>query len=169
MVKRSIFFLAIAAALILIGFYLFGSKMDKDERAIRDALENLAELARVDGRENMIAAGARAHSIAECFVGDATVTTQSYGVSIGDKNEIKSMTFYLRSHADRFAVDLGDVEVELSKDRTAAVSYADAHLQLHMDGGRESAFKEIEFTWRNTEEGWKLSQVKMLDIVERPL
>jgi hypothetical protein len=38
-----------------------------------------------------------------------------------------------------------------------------------MDGGRENAFKKIEFTWRNTEEGWKLSQVKTLDIVERPL
>jgi hypothetical protein len=156
-------------ALLLIGFSLFGSKMDKEERAIRDALDKLVKLAQVDGKENMISAGARAHAIADLFVSDATVKARSYDVSIGDRNEIKYMTVYLRTHADRFEVDLGDVEVELSDDKTAAAAYADAHLQLHLDGERENAFKEVEFTWRKTEEGWKITQVQTLDVVERPL
>jgi len=169
MVKRLLIVVTIAVALLGIGFLLFGSKMDKEERAIRNALDKLVELAQVDGRENMISAGSRAHAIADFFVSDASIKAQSYGVSIGDRNEIKYMTVYLRTHADRFEVDLGDVEVQLSDDKTAAASYADAHLQLRMDGERENAFKEVEFTWRKTEEGWRITQVQTLDLVERPL
>ncbi len=159
--KKTLGAAGIALGLGLALYALLAKK--SDEELIRERVEHLAEVVRVDGPgENALFRAQRLEKeLAEIFTRDVRTELPELGSSSGGRDELVGLATHAGSEYQHAEISLSKETVELEKSGKRGRFRALATLASEDDDGAHRDQRKLELGLVKTEDGWRIDSVRV--------
>lgn len=150
---------------IAVSFFLF---FQSDTAKIKKCFRALSPQAEKSGEEHEILAAAKARKIQNLFAESAWIYIPAYDIDqTFDRNEISSRVLYTRAQYRDIALKFYDLQIRFPEKDAALVTVKGEFKATTVAGERQAETHALECEMKKTEDGWFLSGVRGLDVVER--
>jgi ketosteroid isomerase-like protein len=153
--------LALLAAVIAAGVWLWTILFPSPEKAVRRQLSELARDASFSGNQSSLAVIAGAQRLANFFSTNVEVNLDVPGRiqhTLTGRDEIMQADAGARASLDGLKVEFPDVNVTVAPDKQSAT--ADLTVKAQAGGDRDSIWQEMKFTLQKTGGKWLITRVE---------
>ena len=139
---------------------------NRDEKAIRKNLDELASLVEKAEKETVIQSGLRANRIASFFTTECRVAIGDPVPRLAAKQDILHLSTRIRQRVATIDVSLSDVEVFVDEGGSRATSTLTAAATVSglQGDGEEMLPREIEIEWTKDGKDWRIEAARTVDV-----
>ncbi|HZF02294.1 MAG TPA: nuclear transport factor 2 family protein [Methylomirabilota bacterium] len=153
--------LALLAAAIATGVWLWTILFPSPEKIIRQKLAEAARDVSFNANESPLAAVGKAQKVAALFSTNVEVNLdvpEYHGHAFAGRDEIMQAVAGARASLTSLNVEFPDVNVTIAPDKQSAV--ADLTLKAQSGGNKDFIWQEMKFTFQKTGGGWLITRVE---------
>lgn len=167
--KRWCFRLILLTALIVLGFWGWGTLFPSPEKVIRKRLGELAETASFSSDQGLVATAWNVSSLGEFFTLDVEVSVDVPGSqhTFTGREELLQAAAGARKAVSNLSVKFPDIKVTVAPDKTSAVVYLTA--QGKVSGQKDFFLQELRLRLIKVKRDWLIHHVETVrTLSERP-
>ena len=157
-----------AVGAVLVAVVLVMAFYPTEERKIRKLLRDTAGWASKEGGENPVAIAARSKKANRFFAPEVDLAVEKIGLERSlSVDDVERGYLVLMRQKTVFKVKLADVGIEITGDEAAS---AEATVLVESEGGGGeglSNVNEVAFGLHKGEEGWRISGIRVREVLER--
>ncbi|MCF7837148.1 MAG: nuclear transport factor 2 family protein [Candidatus Marinimicrobia bacterium] len=159
---------ALAGLLILVALWGLQRYRTRDERQLRRLTRELFAAVQLDGAEPAVVAARRSRALVRFFVPELTITIRD-APTVTARAELISLAFQARTRLEYLRAELHGLEIEWDPGRDRARMLLAARLTARGRGEQGQGWREYEFDWIRTAEGWRCRAIREASTIERPV
>lgn len=157
-----------AAGLVVLFVILLIAYFPTEKRRVKKLLVNAAGWVTKEGGESPVVIAARSKKAGRFFSPRIDLSIERSGLERPFSiEEIERGYLFLMQQKRVFRVKLADIKIEITGDGTAS---AEATVLVESEGGGSeglSNVNEVSFGLRKGDDGWRISSVRVVEVLER--
>ena len=150
-----------AAALIVLGIWVWRILFPSPEHVIRSLVGDVAETVSFDSRDGNISKAYKVSKLQDFFTVDVEIAVDAPGYrphTFTGREEITQALMAAQQHFRGLKVEFPDVNVKVSADKESAVVNLTA--QANITGDRDFGIMEFNFLLKKIEGKWKIYRIE---------
>ncbi|HEY3760913.1 MAG TPA: hypothetical protein VGN23_04135 [Verrucomicrobiae bacterium] len=158
--------LAVVAAAIAAGLWLWTSVFSSPQHVIRARLKEMARDASFSDSQSIQDGYAAAQTVGDFFSTNVEITLNvpgSPGRTLNGREQIVRTLINLQESVNRLKVDFPDLNVTVAPDRDSAT--ADLTLRAQVDGVRDSVAEEMKVTLKKIGGQWLITHIETVPVL----
>jgi hypothetical protein len=161
MEKKTVLFIGLACAVLLLvgGYFLFRS--DGDEQIINRQFDRLVELAAKQEQESFIVVISQSREMARFFTSEAVVEFGSPLPLIVGQNDLQGFLIQARQSVQSIEIRIPYRELEVAEDGTSARMEVEAEGRVSYGGDRGRENRRFVIDWAKEEGEWLIAKVTL--------
>jgi len=159
---------ALAAIVIALAVWIWVTLFPGPEQAVRKRLAELAKLGSFAPNEGALAKGLNSQQLASFFTPDVEVSVDVPGlqrVKLSGRDNLLTAAMAVRGNLSSLKVDLVDINVTFSPDKTTAI--VSLTLKVQANGERDFTPQEMKFTMKKIKGEWLIREAETVKTLSR--